>query len=92
MLRRAGRSMSRRLRGLGRRPDEQAVYERLERHGEEELGSLIDELTAAIAGQASYLEDLGRRLEARLAEPEPAERPAPPPGRRKPVADHTRDR
>ncbi len=74
VLRRAGRSMSRRLRGLGRRPDEQAVYERLERQGEEELGSLIDELTAAIAGQASYLEDLGRRLEARLAEPEP---PAP---------------
>ena len=77
VLRRAGRSMSRRLRGLGRRPDEQTVYERLERHGEEELGSLIDELTAAIASQTSYLEDLGRRLEARLAEPEPS---APRPG------------
>lgn len=78
LLRRAGRAMSRQLKRFGRRPDEQAVYEQLERRGEEDLGGLIDEMTAGLEGQASYLEGLGWRLERRLAAPE--EPVAPPAG------------
>ncbi len=78
LLRRAGRAMSRRLQAFRRargRPDEQAVFERLERRGEEELGGLIDEMTAGLEGQASYLEGLGKRLERRLAGPTAAPTP-----------------
>ncbi len=70
LLRRAGHAMSRRLRALrrsGPHPDERAVFERLERRGEEELGGLIDEMTADLAGQTPYLEALRQRLEQRLA-------------------------
>lgn len=87
VLRRAGRAMSKQLRRLWRRdqPDERKIYERLEHEGEEGLGGLINEMTASLAGQEAYLEDLETRLEGKLGilevrDPQPPPvPPAPPP-------------
>jgi hypothetical protein len=67
LLRQSARSLSRTLRSLRRRKaDEAEISSALDREGEEELGGLIDRLTADLRGEGAYLETLERRLEERL--------------------------
>lgn len=71
IYRRAGRAFSRLVRSQ-RGADEQQIYESLERQGEEQLGSLIDEITADLEQESSYLRRLEAIFEHRLAASRPA--------------------
>ncbi len=61
------RRMTRVLR-KSRKEGEAQLSDRLQQEGEERLGSLIDELTADLAHQDSYLKHLESELDQRLAE------------------------
>jgi hypothetical protein len=67
VYRKAGRAVSRLVRTRRRSADEQALYESLEREGEAQLGGLIDEMTADLERESSYLRRLEKIFEHRLA-------------------------
>ncbi|MEE8524362.1 MAG: hypothetical protein V3T72_10560 [Thermoanaerobaculia bacterium] len=66
IYRQAGRAFSRLVRSKRGSGDEQEIYESLERQGEEQLGSLIDEITADLEQESSYLRRLEKIFEHRL--------------------------
>lgn len=67
-LRHAARGLSAQLRRLRRRKaNEEEIRHQLDREGEEELGGLIDTLTAQVEKETAYLNQLRERLGERLA-------------------------
>lgn len=64
----AARELARRLRVLRRQDvNDSTLARELAEEGEEELGGLIDTLTAEISGQAAYLETFGERFDHLLS-------------------------
>jgi hypothetical protein len=67
LYRQTGRAFSRLVRSKRASGDEQEIYETVERESEERLGGLIDEMTADLERESSYLRRLEKIFEHRLA-------------------------